>query len=227
MLRLLDLFCGPGTGARGYMRAGWDVTGFDLEARHARHYPGRFIFGSWEEGLALAHFGFDAIHASPPCQHYSSMTNVSGDPLAHPDLVAEVREGLVATGLPWVIENVVGAPLLSPTLICGTSLGCTTLDGQYRLARHRNFETSFDLRAPACSCKLDARPVLGVYGGGGHGVRLTRSGSGGSTGKANSAQAQEMFGCALPKTALNLGFPPAYTELVGYQLANHVLGAVV
>src|SRR5262245_50594177 len=83
--------------------------------------------------------GFDAIHASPPCQAHVQWQNLNaeryGSRVDHPDLVGETRRLLEASGLPYVIENVIGAPLRSPTMLCGSHFGLG-------VRRHRLFESS-------------------------------------------------------------------------------------
>lgn len=139
---LLDLFCGAGGAAMGYHRAGFDVIGIDIEPQP--NYPFQFIqvdafeyvrsHGSW----AATH----AIHASPPCQRYSLVQASNGDTAdRHPDLLPHMRELLRATGLPYVIENVVGAPMRSPLLLCGEMFGLGVI-------RHRLFESDVLLMQP-------------------------------------------------------------------------------
>lgn len=230
--RLLDLYCGPGFAARGFAAAGWDVTGVDIEPQ--RFYPFTFI----EEG-ALGYLErllyrlskhadpipFEGIHASPPCFRFSSITAISGEPDAELDLIEATRSLLEQTGLPWSMENVPRSPLREPYVICGTSMGCRTIDDRYRLKRHRHFETNFPMLVPPCSCSGDPREVLGVYGGGtSQATRVRANPTGGNTNKANTQQARELYGLTepLPRSAMNLGFPPAYTELVGEQMLRHV-----
>ena len=102
------------------------------------HYPFEFIQADAMDYLADFRPGeyYDAIHASPPCQRYSVATVFHpGRQAQHPDLVDPVRDLLQATGRPWVIENVMGAPLRNPVMLCGTMF-----DG-LRVYRHRNFES--------------------------------------------------------------------------------------
>ncbi len=136
-MRLLDLFCGQGGASKGYQQAGLEIAcGVDLEApsnpRALRKYQegtGAPVFnGDWKEGLSRAmqgEFGdIDLIHASPPCQRYSASTKMSSRD-SHPDLVDPVRQALVQTGLPFVIENVPGAPLILPVYLTGEMFGLT------------------------------------------------------------------------------------------------------
>lgn len=139
--RLLDLFCGAGGCTKGYQQAGFYVVGVDH--RPQPHYCG----DEFHQADALRVSGldnFDAIHASPPCQRYSRISVVDGAAENHPDLVASTRARLIASGLPYIIENVVGAPLINPTMLCGSALGLP-------LKRHRLFETSFPIMSPGCA----------------------------------------------------------------------------
>ena len=104
---------------------------------------------------------FDLIWASPPCQAHTVMRHAPGT-RAHLDLVTPTRPLLQQSGRPWVIENVPGAPLINPTILCGSMFGLKG-PGGHQLKRHRLFETSFPLAAPS-ACR-HTRPVMGVYGG--------------------------------------------------------------
>src|SRR5665213_3193952 len=133
--RLLDLFSGAGGAAVGYHRAGFEVVGVDIKPQP--HYPFEFRQKDalWVlEGETME--GFDAIHASPPCQAYSKARKLQG--LRHPDLIASVRELLLAISLPYVIENVPGAPLRNPVLLCGEMFGLG-------VRRERLFETNVEM----------------------------------------------------------------------------------
>jgi len=130
--KLLDLFCCAGGAAKGYHDAGFDVTGVDI--RPQPNYPFRFVQGDALTYLAEHGRDYDAIHASPPCQAYSALNNLIKKD--YPDLLAATREALIATGKPWVIENVVGAPFGHYVQLCGAMFGL-------RAYRHRRFETSF------------------------------------------------------------------------------------
>lgn len=121
----------------GYHRAGFDVVGVDIKPQP--HYPFAFIQADALEYIAAHGAEYDAIHASPPCQGYSkSAQQWRGTGKQYPDLIAETRRLLVATGKPWAIENIEGAPLINPTLLCGLMFG---LD----VTRHRLFEASLPL----------------------------------------------------------------------------------
>ena len=164
-LRVLDLYCGAGGVARGLMQAGFSVVGVDIVSQP--RYPGdEFVQADAIEYLATADLSqFDLIWASPPCQAYSAVSRAPGKH-RDADLVAPTREALKRTGLPYVIENVEGAPLINPVMLCGSMFGLETnpYPEGWRIERHRLFETSFPIPfAPAC--QHDDRPVCGIYGG--------------------------------------------------------------
>jgi DNA (cytosine-5)-methyltransferase 1 len=235
--RLLDLFCGAGGAAMGYSRAGFEVVGVDIKPQP--RYPFEFIRGDVLEVLRNGlmhswHFGpsdernygrwFDAIHASPPCQRYSTATKRNGTQDEHPDLIGPTRELLEATGLPYVIENVVGAPLRNPITLCGSHFQLRT-DG-YRLKRHRQFEANFSLTHgllfTPCPCRHFSTPIMDVTGGGPtHKPRI--DGGGGRPYKGTADQARRIMGIDwMTKAELNEAIPPAYTEFIGGQLMAHI-----
>ena len=191
----------------GYHRAGFEVVGVDHNPQP--HYPFEFVQA---DCLALgAEFltSFDAIHASPPCQHYSSAANLHGNRDEHPDLVAPTREMIAATGLPTVIENVVGAPIRADLLLCGTMFGL-------RIVKHRQFECSFPVFALLPEC--DHSDVYDPWHGPGRGVAKHRL--------AQDTPWIPMAGGASRKRGVTgdvfNAIPPAYTEFIGRQLLQHI-----
>ncbi len=126
--KLLDLFCGAGGASMGYYRAGFEVVGVDIKPQP--HYPFEF---HQADALTYPLEGYDAYHASPPCQAYTMMQNIVKSRDTHPDLIASTRDGLITSGSPYVIENVYKAPLNGHLMLCGTSFGL-------RIIRHRFFE---------------------------------------------------------------------------------------
>lgn len=159
--RLLDLFCGAGGCSVGYHRAGFEVVGVDHHKMP--RYPYEFHQSDALEFLAAHGREFDAVHASPPCQKYCALRHLAKKD--HPDLIPQTRALLRETGLPYVIENVPGAPLLSPVMLCGTMFGLRT-DCGAELRRHRLFETNWPLmRGLKCRHYVAATSgVIGVYG---------------------------------------------------------------
>jgi DNA (cytosine-5)-methyltransferase 1 len=205
--RLLDLFCGAGGAAVGYSRAGFEVIGVDILPQP--HYP--FDFYEGDAIGVLRHFRewasgdeFAAIHASPPCQRYIRGGNAN--PVRHPDLLAETRKSLVGTGLPWIIENVPGAPMRPDVVLCGSQFGL-------RVRRHRWFESSVPLNPWLLSCN-HSEPVAGVYGhphGGGGAWRGMLPGT-------HETWAMAMGIDWMTTKELSAAIPPAYTEWLGRQL---------
>lgn len=146
-VRLLDLYCGAGGAARGYHDAGFEVVGVDRDPQPS--YPFEFIQADALEFLAKGRWGpFDVIHASAPCQAFTVYGNNRGHVRQdHPNLIPPTRAWLIRTGLPYVIENVPGAPLIDPIRLCGTSFP------PLEVRRHRIFESNVPLDAPPCDHK--------------------------------------------------------------------------
>lgn len=148
--RLLDLFCGAGGASKGYADAGFDVVGVDKHPQP--HYPFEFIQADALEFLAAHGSEYVAIHASPPCQVHSALKHLPNfNEDEHEDLVAETRSLLEASGAPWIMENVPGAPLRDPVVLCGSMFRLATPCGA-ELRRHRLFELSWpkDFLVPMC-----------------------------------------------------------------------------
>jgi DNA (cytosine-5)-methyltransferase 1 len=127
----------------GLHLAGFDVTGVDIEPQP--NYPFAFI---QSDALALTPeflAGFDFVWASPPCQGFTAYKRRAGHVRPRENLIPATRGLLQASGLPFVIENVVGAPLLEPVTLCGSMFG---LD----VRRHRLFEAhGFEIPQPKCN----------------------------------------------------------------------------
>jgi DNA (cytosine-5)-methyltransferase 1 len=139
---VLDLYCGAGGASRGYADAGFEVVGVDI--RPQPRYPFEFHQADAIEFLLRYGRDFDLIHASPPCQAHTCLRPLVESRLGkkeYPDLIAATRQALKQVGRPYVIENVPGAPLVNPVLLCGTMFGL-------RVYRHRLFEASFPVVAP-------------------------------------------------------------------------------
>lgn len=200
----LDLYCGAGGSSQGYVDAGFVMTGVDTLPQ--KHYPFEFIQADALAYVAAHGHEYDAIFASPPCQCYSRTRTIHPGS-TYPDLVELTRAALVATGKPWVIENVPGAPLRWPIMLCGTMFGLP-------LYRHRLFESSHLLLAPTH---------------GDHPERCPQVGRGASPGGfmiiaghfANIPQARRCMGIDwMTRSELAQAIPPAYTEHIGRQMVR-------
>jgi DNA (cytosine-5)-methyltransferase 1 len=208
--RLLDLFCGAGGAAMGYSRAGFDVVGVDIKPQP--HYPFEF---HQADAMAYPLDGFDVIHASPPCQAYSTNGNKhrnrgSGAAGRHPALIGATRARLA--GRRYVIENVAGAAaeLREPTRLTGEMFGLRT-------HRARLFETNWLLLSPSQPPR-QASPVA-VYGKlDGRRLWTRKDGSEHRAPRELATAADAMGIDWMSWDELREAIPPAYTEWIGLQL---------
>jgi len=196
----------------GYHRAGFDVTGVDN--RPQPRYPFTFIQG---DAMTFPLDGFDMIHASPPCTDHTSMgPRTSGTAW----MLAATRNRLSAQDTPWIIENVLNAPMRADFLLCGAMFGLRTY-------RHRRFE--LDPRWPALLA-LPAHPR--------HRIPASRGANGGRVAayeaglmiSVSSHNPNRVSAACLDidwmagSDELGLAIPPAYTEYIGAQLLDHLRG---
>jgi DNA (cytosine-5)-methyltransferase 1 len=222
--RLLDLFCGAGGAAMGYHRAGFDVVGVDIMPQP--NYPFEFVqadaLGVIEDIANIASapsiHGYAAIHASPPCQFATTLEALQDR--VYVNLIPETRRLLKTTGLPYVIEHVVGARhwLHEPFRLCGSSFG---LD----VWRHRLFETNWPSMGmvPPCSHSEYGDPI-DVTGTGARRLDDRPDGGGGNSRKPRHLEeAREAMGFGwMNRRELSQAIPPAYTAFVGTQLLAHI-----
>ena len=203
--RLLDAFCCAGGTSYGYYQAGFEVVGVDHNPQP--RYPFEFHQADALEFIAEHGHEFDVIGASPPCQKYLTR---SGN--GHPDLIEPVREILKSTGKPYVIENVPGAPLINPLMLCGTMFGL-------RVIRHRLFEIWPEpIWFPPFACNHFLKVVR-------HGRPPDRERQfHGITGHFSDVQwARETMGCPwMTVSELSQAIPPAYTKWIGERLLEMV-----
>lgn len=208
MPRILDLFCCAGGAGMGYRRAGFDVVGVDIAPQP--NYPFPFHRGDALEYLWAHGNEFDAIHASPPCQAYSETQRLQGN--EHPELIPPTREALKALGLPWVIENVPGSPLIDPFELCGGMFGLKTY-------RHRLFETNFSLFIPihpeheARQTKMGRKPKDGEF------IHVV----GNFSGVDYARKAMDIDW--MNRDEMAQAIPPAYTQFIGLQLRAKLMVA--
>jgi DNA (cytosine-5)-methyltransferase 1 len=192
----------------GYDRAGFEVEGVDIKPQP--HYPFKFYQG---DALTFPLEGYDAYHASPPCQAWSQATAAYRNRgYEYPELIAPIRERLIHTGLPYVIENVVPAPLTQWLKLCGTFFGLRTY-------RHRIFETNFLIFQPGHlkhylrSANKQRKEAWA------NGQMICVTGDAGVTIPREVMAIEWMNG-----EELSQAIPPAYTEYIGkylLQAASH------
>jgi len=206
-MKLLDLFCGAGGASAGYAQAGFEVTGVDV--KHGKRYPFTYIRGDVRDYLEKAFLDqFDVITASPPCQTHSSTKHLriaQGKSTNKIDMIPEVRKALIASGKPYVIENVPGSPLINPVQLCGSAF-------KLKVRRHRLFESNLKLQGTQCFHKEQGKPV-GIYGS----MRDEIPG-GGHTAKTMSEAEQAMGIDWMIWGELVESIPPAYTQFIGEQI---------
>lgn len=220
---LVDLFCGEGGAAMGLHRVWPDakIVGIDINAQP--RYPFTFIQGdavSMLTNFSRASNMFDEdepdfIWASPPCKRFTSLNNRFSHKFktqpeeAHPDFITPIRKLLKHYNVPYVIENVVGAPLINPVTLCGSMFGLG-ITGRGYLRRHRLFESNFLVEQPKCDHKNKGR-ALGVSG---HGAKNWEGG--GIMLEADAArQILEVPWMSRDGTAQAI--PPAYSEYIAKQ----------
>lgn len=216
---IYDLFCKAGGAGMGYARAGFEIIGIDIEPQP--NYPFKFYRGDVRKivnwGKAVA------VHASPVCKVHTSLKAFSWT--HHENQIPWTRELLESSGLPYVIENVPGAPLDSPVTLCGSMFGLG-------VRRHRLFELGkWSMDQPACDHAKQNRespgypvkryhsgkpeivisPVIGVYG----------RGQGLGSGEVGLWR-QAMGIDWMTRDEMSQAIPPAYTELIGKQLLEYL-----
>jgi DNA (cytosine-5)-methyltransferase 1 len=223
----LDLFCGEGGVSHGLVAAGWDVVGVDLDSKALKRYPHlwvqddairtlwRLLFNGQICGYRLRDFGL--IWASCPCQAHSDLQKQSK--IEYVDLIAPTRELLEQTGLPYIIENVEGAPLRDPVTICGAGVPGVSV------IRHRQFESNLPLVGVDCPRDEDGKvdhPLVFThdkrkahYGKLDQNTSYVQVTGGGNCTVANKRRAMGTpwmsgHGC-------NEAIPPAYAEHLGRQ----------
>lgn len=210
-MKLLDLFCCQHVGGYGFEQAGFEVTGVDINPQ-PRH-PGHFIQADAIEYLIEFGHMYDYVHASPPCQEYSTASmqfRIAGK--EYPDLISATRAVLIASGKKYDIENVPGAPLINPVILCGQMFNIPTY-------RHRHFETNWGLRQPLHFAHVSPNAKMGravkhgefiQYVGHFSGVQYVRDFTG--------CQWADQYGLAQ-------SIPPQYTKYIGEQflktITNH------
>lgn len=222
--RLLDAYCGAGGTTRGYQLAGFHVTGIDIHPQ-PNYIGDAFIQADALEYLAGDLSTFTAIHCSPPCQAFTHAKHMANRGRKdHPRLIEPTRRLLIATGLPYVIENVEDAKseLLNPAMLCGSSVGLVNLE------RHRYFETNWPLLVPPCSHGQRGKACFPGTPRADGTRPLSTIVNQMASGITHDVLAEAMgidwmpTRGKRPSRELCEAIPPAYTELIGHQLAQHL-----
>lgn len=209
--RALDLFCCAGGATKGLQLAGFHVTGLDI--RPQPNYCGDAFVQADALRPPFRLSDFDFVWASPPCQEYTSLKALQGGK-QYPDLVAAVRDMLASAGVLYVIENVPGAPLRNPIMLCGSRFGL-------KVRRHRLFESRF-LGLPGnrlfsgCRHGSQGQPI-DVSGTGSRRTKPRADGAGGDSFKPrNLTEAREAIGIDwMSRAEIAQAIPPAYSEWIG------------
>lgn len=190
----------------GLHRAGFEVVGVDVAPQPRYPFEFRRI-----DALNAPLSGFDFIWASPPCQAYSLYSRNLGTADRYPDLVARVRERLIRTKKPYVIENVVGAPLKNALMLCGTMFGLPLL-------RHRLFEPgrwSLDFPPADCAHTGDEIPVYGNGTPQWHREKFGRN--------VHLPERKAAMGIDwMNRKELSQAIPPAYSEFIAREFLRGV-----
>lgn len=185
----------------GLHQAGFEVTGVDINPQP--RFPFKFIQA---DALTVSLEGYDFIWASPPCQAFTMAQRIQKR--EHPDLIEPIRKRLIEAGRPYVIENVVGAPLIDPVMLCGAMFRLKTY-------RHRIFECSFPVVAPehpehiAPTAKMGRRPKPGEF------MHVVGNFSG-----VNSARAAMGIDW-MSRNELSEAIPPAFSKYLLDQWGGH------
>lgn len=206
---ILDACCGQGGTGMGLHRAGFDVVGIDKDPQP--HYPFEFYQGDAIEFIARYGRDFHAVAAGWPCQAFTRAQKIRGN--THPDLITPGREVMIATGRPWFIENVPGAPLRDPVELCGCMFPGL---GVYR---ERWFEASWELPRMMHAEHVEPLTKMGRPPRDGERMHVVGNFSG-------ADEARRRMGIDwMTRDGLREAIPPAYSEWVGRSLLDHLARA--
>ena len=202
--KIADLFCGAGGAGMGLHRAGFEVVGFDIEPQPS--YPFEFHH---QDALRVDLSGFDAVWASPPCQRF--VAGYVPDRAERPNLIPPTRKILLDSTLPYIIENVVGAPIRADYRICGCQVGLP------RIRRVRHFEVSWNPLVLMSACHHPEQ-VITVTGTG------TPTGTFKALGRSVKIhEFKEVMGIDwMKRKELSQAIPPAYSEFLGRQMMEQL-----
>lgn len=228
--RLIDFCCKAGGTSMGYHMAGYETYGVDIQPQPNFPFQDRFqqsdITRITDRQIASIRKNFDAVSASPPCQPYSVTKSIhkNRENWRHPEIVEFTRWLFNEIDLPWIIENVRGAPLIDPVQVCGSGVGL-------RILRHRLFESNCDIEGVRCRHEWQERDLRYVKIPNGHGSQF-RSGNVGVYGRGdgshfNGQSQREIWSHAMgidwmTGREMAQAIPPLYTFHLGKQLIQYV-----
>lgn len=197
----------------GYHRAGFEVVGVDIKPQ--KHFPFEFYQA---DAMTYPLAEFDVIHASPPCQKFSlaSVRHIK-DGKIYPDCLTPIRERLRESGTPWIIENVLGAPMSRMIVLCGLMF-------DLKVFRHRAFESSMLLFFPDHPSHKGKRIGEGYFSVAGASGRWKSWGKvQRNVSKGTIAQWRDAMGIDwMTGKEIKEAIPPAYTEWIGKQLLKYL-----
>jgi DNA (cytosine-5)-methyltransferase 1 len=230
-MRLLETHGCQGGAHAGYVRAGWDVTGVDINTNHARYYPGKLVIADAATYIREHGHEYDAIHASPPCQYYTrgNAKDRAAGTSKWPRSIPAIREALETTGRPYVLENVEDAAwdMVDPVKLCGCMFDLSTIDTdgiRIHLKRARLFETSWGLTPPRPCDHEGIEWWAGAYGGARRDKYEAKYIRKGGYVPPDKDVVKALLGVEHDMTwnGLYECLPPAYTHHIGLQLADHI-----
>jgi len=212
---LLDTYCGAGGCSVGYARAGFKVIGVDKDPQP--NYPFQFFRHDAIDFINKYGKDFAVIHASPPCQKFSNSTAVHRSQGAnYEDLTQPTRAALIATGKPWIMENIPGAPIRPDLKLSGYHFGLGVI-------RWRWFELGRLFILQPGHLRPIGNTITGEY--------ISVVGNGGQNrGQARSSEVKNWRGSWRATGAEAMGIdwmtwhemtqaiPPAYTQFIGEQI---------
>lgn len=229
---LLDAYCCEGPASRGYDQAGFRVFGVDIfktvdprKGFSQSRYP--YASVAWDAVDFITRWGhrFDAIHTSPPC--WAKTAGLRADRAhgisPHVNLIPVTRDALLATGKPYIIENVEGArdDLIDPVMLCGTAFDLRAVDTdgtKLEMWRHRLFESNVPIIGSPCLHGSYSEQVAGSYGGARKDKVEARHVRHGGYVPSKEIQRQLLGVDWTTVRGMHQCLPPAYTRYLGQQL---------